>query len=266
MATINTIPHSRIADTPRGMDLLDKPFLNKGTAFGPDERTGAPFWNVRDRRAPPVAELSWKCRDTASSADLFQNVTLQLVPVFQALGCALPLAEELAQKVTGEVQARVREVLRRPGLNATWISGVIQIGDLTLDLERHMFWRGGNEIHLSPKEFDLLAFMMKHADVLLSHVKLLRSVWGLEYGGELEYLRTYVYALRRKIEKNPANPEYIVSEPGIGYRLRNPTGSAPRFGPSEPETRRKLQGTVLPGVGYMVPRGAVPISELGGAR
>jgi len=113
-------------------------------------------------------------------------------------------------------------------LGASWISGVIQVRDLKLDLERHMLWRGDDEIHLSPKEFDLLAFMMKNVDVLLTHVKLLRSVWGLEYGGELEYLRTYVCALRKKIEKNPANPEYIVSEPRSGYRFRNPAAVAPR--------------------------------------
>ena len=106
---------------------------------------------------------------------------------------------------------------------------MIQIGDLKLDLERHMLWRGDDEIHLTPKEFDLLAFMMKNVDVLLTHVKLLRSVWGLEYGGELEYLRTYVCGLRKKIEKSPANPEYIVSEPWIGYRLRNPAGVARRL-------------------------------------
>jgi two-component system KDP operon response regulator KdpE len=104
--------------------------------------------------------------------------------------------------------------------------GVIQVGDLKLDLEQHMLWRGDDEIHLSPKEFDLLAFMMKNANVLLTHAKLLRSVWGLEYGGELEYLRTYVYALRKKVEKDPAKPEYIVSEPWMGYRFCSPTGVA----------------------------------------
>ena len=108
------------------------------------------------------------------------------------------MAEELARKVTGELTARVHDVLRRPGLGAPWMLGVIQVGDLKLDLEHHMLRRADDEIHLSPKEFDLLAFMMKNANVLLTHVKLLRSVWGLEYGGELEYLRTYVCALRKK--------------------------------------------------------------------
>jgi len=174
------------------------------------ERVTQPFWEFAN----------------AASADALQNVTSQLLAFFRAQGCVFPVAEELAQKVTGELTARVREVLRRPGLGASWISGVIQVGDLKLDLQRHVLWRRDDEIHLSPKEFDLLAIMMKNADVLLTHVRLLRSVWGLEYGGELEYLRTYIRALRKKIEKNPANPEYIASEPWIGYRFRIPAGVA----------------------------------------
>jgi len=172
-----------------------------------------------------VTQPSWGFAN-AASADLLQNVTSQLLAFFRAQGCVLPVAEELAQTVTGELTTRVRGVLRRPGVGASWISGVIHVGDLKLDLQRHMLWRGDDEIHLSPKEFDLLAFMMKNADVLLTHVKLLRSVWGLEYGGELEYLRTYICTLRKKIERNPANPEYIVSEPWIGYRFRIPAGAA----------------------------------------
>jgi len=179
------------------------------------------------RQVERVTQLFWESAN-AAPPDLFQQVTSQLLALFRAQGCALPVAEELAQKVNGELTARVREVLR-PALGASWISGMIQVGDLKLDLESHMLRRGDDEIHLSPKEFDLLAFMMKNLDVLLTHVKLLRSVWGLEYGGELEYLRTYVCGLRKKIEKNPVNPEYIVSEPWMGYRFRNPAGVARRM-------------------------------------
>ena len=186
-----------------------------------------PRLTATPRQVEPSTQL-FRESANAASPDLFQQVT-RLLAFLRAQGCPLPVAEELAQKVTGELTARVREVLRRPGLSASWISGVIQVGDLKLDLERHLLWRGDDEIHLSPKEFDLLAFMMKNVDVLLTHVKLLRSVWGLDYGGELEYLRTYVCALRKKIEKNPANPEYIVSEPWSGYRFRNPAGVARRL-------------------------------------
>src|SRR6202035_3556271 len=81
---------------------------------------------------------------------------------------------------------------------------------------------GQEEVHLSPKEFDLLGFMMKHTDPVLPHVKLLRTIWGPEYGGELEYLRTYVRMLRKKIEDDPAKPKYILTEPWVGYRFHNP--------------------------------------------
>jgi hypothetical protein len=168
----------------------------------------------RFARAEQVTEPSRQFGSTTPSDDLFQNVISQLLAVFHARGCAPPLAKELALKVTGEVKTRVREVLRRPGLDPTRISGVIRFG-----------------------------------------MNLLQSVWGIEYGGELEYLRTYMYTLRRKIEKIPGNPEYIVREPGIGYRFRNPAGVA-----------RRLQGTGLPGAGYAVPQEAAPMSELGGAR
>ena len=177
-------------------------------------------------QAERMTQPYWES-DNPASSDLVQNVTSELRAYFRAQGCMFPIAEELAQKVTGELTARVREVLRRPGLGPLWISGVIQAGDLKLDLQRHVLWRRDDEIHLSPKEFDLLAFMMKNADVLLTHTKLLRSVWGLEYGGELVYLRTHICTLRKKIEKNPANPEYIVSEPCIGYRFRIPKAPAP---------------------------------------
>jgi two-component system KDP operon response regulator KdpE len=100
---------------------------------------------------------------------------------------------------------------------------VLQAGKLKIDLERRLLWRSDEEVHLSPTEFDLLAFMMKNIGAPLTHVKLLRTIWGPEYGGELEYLRSYVRMLRRKIEDDPARPEYIQTEPWVGYRFRNPS-------------------------------------------
>jgi len=83
------------------------------------------------RQVERVTQLFWESAN-AASPDLFQQVTSQLLALFRAQGCALPVAEELAQKVTGELTARVREVLRQPGLGASWISGVIHVGDLKL--------------------------------------------------------------------------------------------------------------------------------------
>jgi len=121
-----------------------------------------------------------------------------------------------------ELTARLRAVLRRTRLQGAPEPTVVEIGDLKLDLGRRLLWCSQKEVHLSPKEFDLLAFMMKNSGAPLTHLKLLRSVWGPEYGGESEYLRSYIRLLRKKIEKDPANPEYILTEPWLGYRFRNP--------------------------------------------
>jgi len=122
-----------------------------------------------------------------------------------------------------ELVARLRAVLRRTrGENEPKL-GRIQAGDLELTLDTRQLRRSGEEVRLSPTEFDLLSHLMRNQGVPLTHVKLLRAVWGPEYGGELEYLRSYVRMLRKKIEKDPARPEYIVTEPWIGYRFRNPS-------------------------------------------
>jgi two-component system, OmpR family, KDP operon response regulator KdpE len=121
-----------------------------------------------------------------------------------------------------ELTARLRAVLRRTR-QETHEPEVLEAGNLKIDFQRRLLWRGGEEVHLSPTEFELLAYMMKHPDAVLPHVKLLRTIWGPEYGGELEYLRSYVRMLRKKIENDPANPEYILTEPWVGYRFHNPS-------------------------------------------
>jgi two-component system KDP operon response regulator KdpE len=122
-----------------------------------------------------------------------------------------------------ELVARLRAVLRRTRIKDPAEPVALQIGSLKIDPERRLLWRDEEEVHLSPTEFDLLAFMMKNAGAPLTHVKLLRSIWGPEYGNELEYLRAYVRMLRKKIEKDPARPEYILTEPWVGYRFHNPS-------------------------------------------
>ena len=122
-----------------------------------------------------------------------------------------------------ELTARLRAVLRRTRLHDVPDLEVLQVGNLEIDLKQRILRRGGQEVHLSPTEFDLLAFMMKNQGAPLTHVKLLRTIWGPEYGGELEYLRSYVRMLRKKLETDPAKPEYILTEPWVGYRFRNPS-------------------------------------------
>jgi two-component system, OmpR family, KDP operon response regulator KdpE len=122
----------------------------------------------------------------------------------------------------GELVARLRAVLRR-SVPQDAGAAVLQAGDLEIDFDRRLLRRSGEEIHLTPTEFDLLALLMRNQGALLPHAKLLRTVWGPEYGEELEYLRAYVRTLRKKIEDDPAQPKYILTEPWVGYRFHNPS-------------------------------------------
>ncbi len=122
-----------------------------------------------------------------------------------------------------ELTARLRAVLRRTRVQGAAEPEILRAGSLKMDLHQRSLWRGEEDIHLSPIEFDLLALMMKNMGAPLTHVKLLRTIWGPEYGGELEYLRSYVRMLRKKIETDPAKPEYILTEPWVGYRFCNPS-------------------------------------------
>src|SRR5260221_3645139 len=105
-----------------------------------------------------------------------------------------------------ELVARIGAVLRRTHVEAGVEPIVLQAGDLKMDLDQRVVWKGNEQIRLSPKEFDLLSFLMKNQGAPMTHVKLLRAVWGPQYGNELEYLRTYVRMLRKKIEDDPAAP------------------------------------------------------------
>jgi len=121
-----------------------------------------------------------------------------------------------------EMVARLRAVLRRLRAQQGIADSVLRAGNLELDLERRLVVKDGVEIHLSPKEFDLLAYLFQHQGAPVMHTRLLQAVWGPEYGSELEYLRSYIKMLRKKIEQDPSHPEYIVTEPWVGYRFRNP--------------------------------------------
>jgi two-component system KDP operon response regulator KdpE len=122
-----------------------------------------------------------------------------------------------------EMVARLRAVLRRLHTQRIAADAVMRAGALELDPVRRLLLKNGIEIHLSPKEFDMLAYLFQHQGEPLTHERLLHAVWGPEFGTELEYLRSYVKMLRKKIEDDPARPEYILTEPWMGYRFRNPS-------------------------------------------
>jgi two-component system KDP operon response regulator KdpE len=120
----------------------------------------------------------------------------------------------------GELLARVRALLRR----AHWVQTppspeTLRLGDLEIDYGQRRVRRNGDEIKLTPTEFDLLRELTRHPGKLFTHEALLTRVWGPEYSGETEYLRVYIGRLRRKIERDPSKPTHIVTEQGIGYYL-----------------------------------------------
>jgi two-component system KDP operon response regulator KdpE len=122
-----------------------------------------------------------------------------------------------------ELLARMSAITRRSSRGQEEIEEpVLSAGNLELDTRRRILRKAGAEVHLSPLEFSLLKYFMQNPNVPLHHTKLLRAVWGLEYGQELEYLRTYIRLLRKKVEDTPAHPEYILTEPWLGYRFRDP--------------------------------------------
>jgi two-component system KDP operon response regulator KdpE len=116
-----------------------------------------------------------------------------------------------------ELLARVRVALRRSP--ETKPSKSFESGDFRIDLEDHQIYVRGNAIHLTPKEFELLAHMIANHDRVLTHRALLGKVWGGDYAEQTEYLRVFVGNLRKKIEPDPSKPRYILTEPWVGYRL-----------------------------------------------
>src|ERR1700733_15248802 len=121
-----------------------------------------------------------------------------------------------------ELVARLRAVLRRLRNDDANEPALLRAGTLELDINRHVLYRRGEIVHLTPTEFELLALLMRNQGVPVTHAKLLRSVWGPEYGAELDYLRSFVKTLRQKVEADTANPKYIVTVPWVGYRFCNP--------------------------------------------
>ncbi|MDA8218292.1 MAG: response regulator transcription factor [Dehalococcoidales bacterium] len=118
-----------------------------------------------------------------------------------------------------ELVARVRVALRHSVKGGRGTGAIFRTGNLTVDLERRYVTLGGNEVHLTPTEYELLKAFISHPNKLLTDRMLLQQVWGPEYGEESHYLHVYVARLRKKIEVDPQNPCYLITEPGVGYRL-----------------------------------------------
>ncbi len=122
----------------------------------------------------------------------------------------------------GELLARIRAAMRRvrmpePGR----LEQVLNLGNVTVDLERRRVARETEEINLTPIEFKLLSVLIRHRGKVVTHRQLLKEVWGPSYIEQNPYLRIVILNLRRKLEENPTRPHYLITEPGVGYRLRD---------------------------------------------
>jgi two-component system, OmpR family, KDP operon response regulator KdpE len=118
-----------------------------------------------------------------------------------------------------ELLARVRVALRHASHPAAGRAPVFRAGDLEVDLEKRRVRMGGKEIHLTPIEYDVLKVLVSHPNRVVTDRALLRQVWGPQYGDEAHYLHVYAARLRKKLEVDPQRPRYLITEPGVGYRL-----------------------------------------------
>jgi two-component system KDP operon response regulator KdpE len=118
-----------------------------------------------------------------------------------------------------ELLARIRAALRRAPLLSPGTPDLLDLGKTVINFVARRVTVDGTEVRLTPKEFDLLRYLASSPNVVIPHAKLLQSVWGPDYGEEVEYLRVFINQLRKKIEPDPSHPEYLLTEPWVGYRF-----------------------------------------------
>lgn len=158
---------------------------------------------VRERADTPILILSARGSEAEKVAALDQG------------------ADDYVTKPFGpeELMARVRVALRRSIGTAPALHGQLTRGDLTIDFDRRRVHRDEVEIRLTPKEFDLLTLMVTHAGRVLTHRTILKEIWGAQGTGQPEHLRVLMGQLRKKIERDPSAPRYLLTEPWVGYRF-----------------------------------------------
>ena len=118
-----------------------------------------------------------------------------------------------------ELLARIRANLRRVPVSPSSGPSVITFDNIEIHVAARRVYVRGQETRFTPKEFDLLHYLATHPDVSISHRKLLQTIWGPDYGDEVEYLHVFVNQIRKKIERNPSNPRHLITDPRVGYRF-----------------------------------------------
>jgi len=162
-------------------------------------------------------EVTKRLREWATIPIIILSVRGQETDKVSALDAG---ADDYLTKPFGvsELLARIRVAMRRAARST--VDPIFMAGDLTVDFLRRVVKQAGREIQLTPTEYDLLRALITHAGMVLTHNHLLREVWGPGYEEETHMLRVNISNLRRKLEPDPSRPTYILTEPGVGYRLR----------------------------------------------
>ena len=160
---------------------------------------------IREQAGMPILVLSARGEESRKVAALDQGADDYITKPFG----------------TEELLARLRVALRHAAGQPT--APVIEVGELRIDLERRVVARGSEDVHLTPTEYEVLKLLARYAGKVLTHRMLLQQVWGPEHIDETQYLHVLISQLRRKIEPQPARPQYILTEPGVGYRFRAPS-------------------------------------------
>ena len=173
----------------------------------PDQDGMSVIQEVRQWSRTPIVVLSARDAEQAKVAALDAGADDYLTKPFSA--------EELL--------ARLRVAQRHALQTGSPAQPTFSVGELRVDLAGRLVFVADAEVHLTPIEYNLLATLVKHAGKVLTHRQLLNAVWGPDYGYEAHYLRVYMAQLRRKLERDPANPRYLRTEPGVGYRLLTET-------------------------------------------
>lgn len=119
-----------------------------------------------------------------------------------------------------ELLARARVAIRHASQTPIKADALVSFGEVCVDFGKRLVTFKGEDVHLTPNEFKLLAALIRHPGRVITHTQLLREIWGNEYTDETHYLRVYMAQLRRKLEIDPAHPRYLITEPGVGYKLK----------------------------------------------
>lgn len=197
----------RIIEAASGQDglrlaALEKPDLVVLDLGLPDMDGQAVLGRLREWTALPVIVLSVRADESDKIAALDAGADDYVTKPFG----------------TGELLARIRAALRHT-VGAGTGAAVFETGGLKVDLEKRQVSLRGEPVRLSPKEYDLLKLLVQHAGKVLTHQFILRQVWGPAHEADVQYLRVFARQLRQKIEAEPARPQLLLTEPGVGYRL-----------------------------------------------